>query len=80
MLELEARIVMALERALHKHTEGSLKKPGSDPSLFDYGYAVGVADGLRQARQVVLSALSDDEDQEGPHGAHGRVRLPGRPL
>ena len=77
MLELGTRIVMSIRGALDRHTKASLGRPANEPSLFDYGYAVGVADGLRQAEQVILAAISNEEEDD-EHGSSRRVALPGR--
>jgi hypothetical protein len=75
VLELEQRIVMALQGELKRHTEAALQKP-ANPSLYDYGYVSGVSLGLQKALQLVLSAISQDEEEDG-HGRVRRGKLPG---
>lgn len=76
MLELEQRIVMAVRGALEKHTKAALQKTSSAPSLYDYGYVSGVAAGLQLAEQIVIAAISSDEEEDD-HGRIRRGRLPG---
>ncbi len=75
MLELELRIKRALEAELLKHSQNALLAPGNQPSLYDYGFACGVAAGMSKAIDVVRSAISSDEEEDD----HGRIRRGGLP-